>query len=275
MTEVPGPRADYLHWAPRTSDDRLVDAWWTNAPVGYLMFWGDNTPSESAGPNNAVMTHRYNRPGAYMLEAKELNGKLMGYAQVIVPPNWDMAITHGPSEANPELYEVRFGEVDSTGFMPRFRVNWRDGAPNQIEEKWGIPGDTFTRKLPSGSRTISVYDIFANNYRHYRGINITDVRDPDYKLSRVPDDPERTLVSLELTNVQAGKPVTVWWGDQQPPQVIADPAPGSTVTHRLDPADDLNGAGTFAVEAFYADDRTTRTRIETVTVPFPAAGSPA
>jgi hypothetical protein len=251
-----GREADYLHWDPGTKPWE-VHAWWTNAAVGYLIYWGDGEFTQ-AGPNNKVETHQYPSAGAYMIRARETSGAWMGQAQAVIPKNWDLPVTHGPSTENPALYEVVFGDADTSGFLPRFRVNWRDGAADEIQEAWGIPGGKFTRVLPNGKRTISVYDVMAHNYRHFRDIDINNRTDPEFSLTVDETDTTRRTAVLQL-GTDVAKPVRVSWGDLTLSEDVADKVAKHTFPADVD---DI-----YLVQVWYADESSTVTK--PLTIPFP------
>lgn len=221
----------------------------------YYLYWGDSSVRELVQGASSV-SHIYPKPGAYMLRTADSSSRWLEDAQVVIPPQWKVPVEFGPDPDHPDLYAVRALDP-GTGVAHKLRVNWRDGAPDEIQEQWCAGGEVFRRYLAPGTHIVSTYDLSTTAQFHYRDVEVSHDRDPDFTAEVTGRE-----VAVTVTKNSGGGALGISWGDL----TLPEPVTGTTATHTF-PAAAVNT--TYLVQLYRADGSSSTTH--PVTIPGGAA----
>lgn len=225
---APNPRpVPYLSVTPLSATERGVTIRYVGYDGAFVLHYGDGTSLVASGNRN--YKHVFEQPGVYQVVARASGTQqlLTQTTAVVRAGTTPQGIEWGPAPDNPEIWQARFGEVEPTEVPPLYRIDWGDGTP--ATEVWGLPGTVLEHPLPVGEHTVRVHDVQTRRWGDTTQTVTGPTYDPDFTITEVPvsGSGRRAKVRLTLTTVQAGKPISIDWGELfTEPQTDEAPAPG-------------------------------------------------
>ena len=215
--------------------DRINVRW--TGPDSTRVIWGDGSATENLAPNRWLV-HHYETPGGVRVRVRSLGGVLLAESLVVIRTHTEppVSVRVDPDDPGVLLATVTEDELDGTGILPYYRVQWQLPDISVFTDMWGFPGATVRHRAAPGAHRVRVEDLGT----HRDFITTVTVDEPSVAFSLAA---EQETVTLTVTKANAGKDLVVAWGDGG----LVEPVSGTTATHTY-PAPD-----TYLVELSYAD----------------------